>query len=171
MSTHRSFALTAVSSWVTQNTREFSVSTATHSRRNCSSETTEWIFFSSVLLGYSLVDSFLLLIRYGTAVWCSYSQPQPSQSLVKRNLIVHWFQLSKHIKYLIMVIIEIVEIIVIISFIITNCISSRTVGICWLSDRFRARPQETKCHTNRKYPRQAASRRHWSYSIPVAKGL
>jgi len=76
---------------------------------------------------------------------------------------------------LIIVIIAIVAIIVILLW-IPNCISSRMVGICWLSDRFRARPQETNplCPANRKYPWQAAcdpGRRHWNYSFPVAKAL
>ena len=78
---------------------------------------------------------------------------------------------------LIIVIIAIVAIIVILLW-IPNCISSRMVGICWLSDPFQARPQETNplCPPNRKYPWQAAchgspTRRHWNYSFPVAKAL
>ena len=42
---------TTVLFWVTQNTREFNVSTATHSRRNCSTEVTDRILSSSVHLG------------------------------------------------------------------------------------------------------------------------
>ena len=148
----------------------------THPGREKSTATTEWILTLSVLLVYSLVVSSWLLLQYGTAVSCSYSQHQLLQTLDPSHLIVHLCQHSKHWKPLEMVIIVIILLIAIISLICTNFHFSRMVGIYRLSDPLRARPQETNslCLANRKYPWQDCSsscRRHRNYSFQHAQTL